>query len=425
MRTAPRISLGAQMTAVILLAITLSWVLSSGLTSYLAYTRIRALHQEMLARPDLYPYAIPEPRFGIREFLLGFDPRPRQAPPMPGRPEVGQPPPPWVLRPNAPPPNQGPPPRDDLAATSMLVFRAMLAILLALIAGAWMSSRFSRRLQELASGARAFDSGNFRHRVPETGDDEFTQLAVSMNEMAERVSNQISGLEEDASRRRQFLADMAHELRGPVTTMRTMAGALDEGLADDPERRARAVGSLVRASDRLLSLVNDLLQLAKLDLRELPIHPRNIELRELASSAVEAHQAAASQAGIVLHPVEGDAKVHAFADPDRLTQVLDNLLINALSHAGEGSQVRVRVEGGDAAKIVIADNGRGIPASDLPYVFEPFYRVDSVRSPSEGHSGLGLRICKGLVEAQGGTLTLTSREGAGTTVTITLPGTAL
>jgi signal transduction histidine kinase len=303
----------------------------------------------------------------------------------------------------------------------MLLFRASLAVLLALIAGAWMSSRFGRRLQELSKGATAFDEGDFRHRIPETGDDEFTQLAVAMNEMAERVSKQIGGLEEDAGRRRQFLADMAHELRGPVTTIRTMAGAMEDGLAEDPERRNRAVGSMVRASDRLLGLVNDLLQLAKLDLKELPIQPRNIDLWELVSAAVESHSASAGRAGIALDPIEPGPKVNAFADPDRLTQVLDNLLDNALDHAGEGSRVTVSVEGGEVAKIVVADNGRGIPAKDLPYVFEPFYRVDPVRSPEEGHSGLGLRISRGLVEAQGGELTLTSREGAGTTVTITLP----
>ena len=305
-----------------------------------------------------------------------------------------------------------------MATTAMLLFRASLAVLLALVAGAWMSSRFGRRLGELSKGATAFDEGDFRHRIPETGDDEFTQLAVAMNEMAERVSKQIGGIEEDAGRRRQFLADMAHELRGPVTTIRTMAGALDDGLAEDPQRRNRAVGSMVRASDRLLGLVNDLLQLAKLDLKELPIQPRNIDLRELVSAAVESHSASAAQSGMALDPVEPGPAVNAFADPDRLTQVLDNLLDNALDHAGEGSRVTVSVDDG---RIVVADNGRGIPAKDLPYVFEPFYRVDPVRSPEEGHSGLGLRISRGLIEAQGGELTLTSREGVGTTVTVTLP----
>lgn len=415
MRTGLKTSLGTQMTIAVLLAIVISWVLSSGVTSYMSYQRIRVLREEMLSRPDLYPFPIPEPRFGIREFLLGTEPR-LHGPRGPRPPE-----PDGAPRQAAPAPGPNPPPREPIVPTAVLVFRTALALLLALIAGGWMSARFSRRLQELSRGASAFDTGDFEHRIPERGDDEFTQLAVSMNEMAQRVSGQISDLEEDASRRRQFLADMAHELRGPVTTLRTMAGALDEGLAEDSERRKRAVSSMARASDRLLSLVNDLLQLARLDLKELPVHARSVDLRELAGHVIDSHQALASGAGVVLHPLADGPEVMAVADPDRLAQVLDNLLNNAISHAGRGSEIRVEVGAGTSAMITVADNGVGIPAADVPYVFEPFYRADRVRSPLEGHSGLGLRISRGLVEAQGGTLTLTSREGEGTTVTIAMP----
>ena len=141
----------------------------------------------------------------------------------------------------------------------MIFARAFVALLLALLAGAWLSRRFTRPLSELSHGAQVLQSGNFDYRLPVHGGDEFTQVSQALNGLAERVEQQINHLEEEARRRQQFLADAAHELRSPVTTMRTMAGALQEGLAEDPERRARAIHALVRTSDRLQHLVTDLL----------------------------------------------------------------------------------------------------------------------------------------------------------------------
>jgi len=329
--------------------------------------------------------------------------------------------------PAQPPRGQPPPEQQGPSFASMLVVRGAIALLLALIAGKWLSWRFSHRLNELAKGAGAFDAGRLNYRVPEVGDDEFTQVAAAMNKMAERVAGQIRALEDDAEKRRQFLADVAHELRGPVATIRTMAGALADGVADDPERKERAVGSLVRTSERLLQLVNDLLELAKLDLKELPIQRRKVDLRELAASAVESCGAAASKAEITLHRVEAGEPVVALVDPDRFAQVLDNLLDNAVSYAGSGAHVRVRLEGGPSARVIVEDNGRGIPPVHLKRIFEPFYRADPARTAGDGHSGLGLRISRGLVTAMGGELALESVEGKGTRATITLhpAGTAI
>jgi len=424
-----------------LLVIVLSWVLSAGTSSYVAYQRIRALRREMLKNPQSYPVPIPEPGFGVMDFLLG--PRPGlqrpggQEPPPNGR-DI---PPPWMRsdakprhgqNPNAPkvpygppPAPKGPPPdsrrEGDGTLRNLLIVRIAVALILAVVAGKWLSSKFSRRLDELAAGAKAFDGGNLRHRIPQRGEDEFAQVAAAMNTMAERVSGQIERLEDDANKRRQFLADVAHELRSPVATLRTMAGALDDGIADDPDRRKRAIESLVRTSERLLHLVADLLELARLDLKELPIHPRGVELRVLAANAIESLTACAAQAKVTLNPLEQGQPVHGWADPDRLAQVLHNILDNSISHAGEGSEVRIEVLD-DPPRIRITDNGRGIPEEHLANVFEPFYRVDTARTPAQGHSGLGLRICRGLVEAQNGQLALTSEEGKGVCVEITLPG---
>lgn len=320
-----------------------------------------------------------------------------------------------------PPIRPGGPFPVGLTGGNVLALRALVALLLALGTGAWLSRRFTRPLTKLAEGAAAYESGNLGHRISMEGSDEFSHVAEAMNQMAETVSGQIGRLEEDAKRRRQFLADIAHELRGPVTTMRTMAGALQDGLASDPERMDRAAGSLVRTSDRLLRLVTDLLELSKLDLRELPINRQEVDIRELAAAAISSHAASALQAGITLHAVAPGASIRASIDPNRITQVLDNLLDNAISYAGEGAEVRVAIEDGDPLRLIITDTGRGIPADHLPNIFEPFYRADPARTPDDAHSGLGLRIARGIVEAHGGTLEIGSVEGVGTRAVINLP----
>jgi len=427
MRFVPKGSVRAQLTLTILLVIALSWLLSTVMANYLHLQELHALRQMMLEHPDRYPEPIREPRFTLRELVFGPPPRPNARhffdPRRPPRPALDDP----GMRPPEPPPtdpNPSAPPRlplrmENLQA-SMMVARAVIALCLALLAGAWLSRRFTRPLAELTQGAQVLQSGKLDYRLPVRGRDEFTQVASAMNGLAERVSTQISHLEEEARRRQHFLADVAHELRSPVTTMRTMAGALESGLADDRERRDRAVQSLVRTSDRLLHLVTDLLELARLDLHELPLHCQPVDLRELAGACLETHADAAAAAQITLEPMAPGEPVMIDADPDRLAQVLDNLLENAIHYAGTGAHVRITLTPGTPLRLTVADTGRGIPAHHLPYLFDPFYRADAARTPGTTHSGLGLRIARGLIEAHGGTLELASEEGRGTQVVITL-----
>ena len=470
MRFVPKISLSLQLTFAFLLVIFLSWILSGATAYYLIHLDYQAMRQQVVARggdPAMLP---PAPQFTWHDVLIGpgriftrdqrgpqpqrrrrqggIDQPPGQDQPSDGA-EFAQPPgdygngrppfgtgsgqPPGAMgplnQPNAAGPNRqpGPPPptaeqvrQAQMRDLSMLSMRLAIALALAVLAGVWLGRRVLKPLGELSRGAKAFRGGRLDHRIPARGNDEFTELAVTMNAMAERVSRQIADLEGDAQRRKQLLADVAHELRNPVMTLRTMSGAMAEGLAEDPERRARALASMITTSDRLFHLVTDLLELARLDLHELPLHRQPVDLHELAAGCVQAHQAAAQAAGITLLPVDGPA-VTLGLDPDRVAQVVDNLLNNAISYAGAGASLRVTLQDGDPVRLLVADTGRGIPARHLPYVFDSFYRANAARTPGDAHSGLGLRIARGLIEAHGGTLELTSTEGQGTTVTMTLP----
>ena len=409
MSIGPRASVRINLALAILLTIVLSWVLSSGIANYLNYLRMSSLYRDMVSRPDIYPTPIPEPKFGIVEFLTGRPPGAGHWPPgPPPRPGPGRPP-------------MGRPPGPEQIELRWVLLRLAVALGLAGLAGAWLGRKFTKPLMQLAEGADAFQSGDFEYRIPTSGKNEFAAVATAMNQMASQVSDHINRLEEDADRRRQLLADIAHELRSPVTTMRTMAGALQDGVADEPGRKELAVSSLVGTSERLLRLVQDLMELAKIDLNELPLNTRQVDLRELVNSAVQSHAVEAASHRVVLYPLDSDRPVNIVADPDRLIQVLNNILENAISYAGEGAEVRVRLEDSDPVRMIIEDTGKGISAQDLPRIFDSFYRADAARTPGEYHSGLGLSIARRLVEAHGGTLTVSSEEGKGTLVTIEIP----
>ncbi len=411
MRFVPKINVRGQLTLTILLAILLSWVCGAGIGNYLTYRQLGNYRAVMLAHRELYPNPIPVQRFGLREFLLGYPPR------LP-RPVIGPPPVGATPRIDRTPPPLEPAQIEQQRTTAGLT--ALAALCIALLAGAWASRRFTRPLSKLMTGARAITDGDYTQPLALRGEGEFVQLAETLNAMVVRIAAHVAQLEQEAETRRHFMADIAHEFRTPITTLKTMAGALEEGLADDPARRQRAARSILRTADRLLRLVTDMLELAKLDLHELPLHRQPVDMRELAASCVQAHADSARAAGITLHPVEAGAPVMRDVDPDRLAQTLDNLLSNAVSYAGAGAEVAVTFDGDNPTRLRVADTGRGIPAHHLPFLCEPFYRVDAVRTPGDKHSGLGLRIARALVEAHGGQLTIDSTEGQGTTVTIIL-----
>jgi two-component system sensor histidine kinase VicK len=227
-------------------------------------------------------------------------------------------------------------------------------------------------------------------------------------------------LEADALRRRQVLADVAHELRSPVATLKAMTAALIDGVASDPERRAEALERMYDSAGRMERLVSDLLEVSRLDLHEVPLVRAPVDLREVAEDAVYTHAREAEARGMRLAPARAGDAVVVDADRLRLSQAVDNLVENAIAYAGEGAEIRVLVES-DPPRLIVEDTGAGIAARHMPFLFDAFYRADAARTPGGTHSGLGLRIARGLVEAHGGTLTVESEEGKGTRALITLP----
>lgn len=410
----------------------LSWIISNGISNYLNYLNILSIRQQIILNSGNPNLRFPKPRFGIIEFFSGH----RPLPPIDSN----------SFKKNRENDNQSNLKNQNSKEDGIeknrranlprikrfskeqifwfefkwLLLRILLAVGLAIIAGVLLGRRFTRPLMQLANGADQFNNGNFDYRIPEMGEDEFTVVASSMNEMANRVSNQIKTLEDDADRRRNFLADVAHELRSPVTTMRTMAGALKDGLADNPERHEKAISALYRTSERLLRLVQELMDISKMDVNEFPLNLKKVDLKSLSDAVIQSYQE--SNAKISLQLPDEDFKPFAVIDPDRMTQILDNLLANAVEYAGENAEIKVIIEdSNDNIKITVSDNGIGIKAKDLPYIFDSFYRADTARTPGDSHSGLGLSIARKLIEVHGGKMSIESEENKGTDVIIFIP----
>lgn len=282
------------------------------------------------------------------------------------------------------------------------------------LAGGWaVAGRALRPVAALTDAADAIArSQDVNRRVPVSGrQDELGRLAVTFNAM-------LASLERASEAQRRFVADASHELRAPLTAIQANLELLERRPDMPPAERQEAVSEATRETQRLTRLVADLLTLARAD-AGVPLRRRRIELDQAVMEAFgEARHLARGQRLEVqsLEPatVEGD--------PDRLKQLLLALLDNALKYTPAGGQVTLGLRrNGVAAEVSVRDNGVGIPAEDLPHVFDRFYRADPARARDPGGTGLGLSIARWIARQHGGDVALTSAPGSGTTATIRLP----
>ncbi len=291
-------------------------------------------------------------------------------------------------------------------------------VLLLLIALRWVYSLASRRftvpLSETMKTADALASGDLSARVPEQGDGEFRRFARSFNEMAE-------ALETADRQRRGLLADVAHELRTPLTIIQGNLEGLRDGVYDPSPDHLDLVLDETRNLSRL---VEDLRLLALAEAGQLRMKPEMLDVRQLLVDVRDAFTAQADEAGISLAVEVPSPVPPLYADPQRLGQVLGNLLANSLQHTPSGGLVTLGAEADSEWREVqlwVADTGEGIPTEDLPYLFDRFYRTDKSRTRSTGGAGLGLPIARQLVRAHGGRIGVESQLGQGTRFTVALP----
>ncbi|MFO7631085.1 MAG: HAMP domain-containing sensor histidine kinase [Caldilinea sp.] len=271
----------------------------------------------------------------------------------------------------------------------------------------------ARPLSALMNAADAVAEGDLSVRVPVQGRSEFSQLAISFNRMVEEL--QLAD-----QRRRNLTADVAHELRTPLQIIQgNLEGVLDGVYTPTPEH----IAATLDETQQLARLVEDLRVLSQAEAGQLPMHWERVDVAELCTDAVTSFEGQAEVSGIILRASLPDARLIVTADYGRLDQVLSNLLANAIRHTPSGGVVelsaRLTAEG---ARIAVSDTGEGIPAEEMPYLFDRFWRGDRARAHHGGAgSGLGLAIVRQLVQAHGGRIEVSSVPGEGTTFTVYLP----
>lgn len=298
-------------------------------------------------------------------------------------------------------------------ARSMFLYGAGAAVLVALALGILLARQLVRPLREMNTATQAVAEGDLELRVQVRSHDEIGRLAESFNRMNERLA-------EARDQRRQLTADVAHELRTPLSIILGHAEAAADGVIPLTCENAAVI---LDEAERLDRLVEDLRVLSLSDASALTYSMVKCPVVDLINRVCRAYLPLAARKDVSLdvHIQEGVSPVHV--DPDRMTQVLNNLISNALRYAPQNSRITLEAaEQKEIVQIVISDQGPGIPEGDLERIFHRFFRVDKSRQRREGGSGLGLAIARQIVEQHSGRLFARNVEGGGTSFVIELPG---
>jgi signal transduction histidine kinase len=264
-------------------------------------------------------------------------------------------------------------------------------------------------LRQMAAATRAMAGGDYRQRVTATAQDEVGSLARSFNAMAAR-------LEETELQRRELVANVSHELRTPIAALRARLENVADGV-ETPD--AEAVAAMLKAIERLSRLVDQLLELSQFESGAVRLDRQDFLAADVVGAAVAEVSPVDSDVRIVAELDEG---LGVIGDPDRVHEVLTNLLTNAVRHSPAGGEVRVR--GAPSARGVrfeVCDEGTGVPSSEVERIFDRFYRVDAARDSDSGGAGLGLAIARSIVELHGGSIRAESRLPAGCRIIFELP----
>jgi two-component system OmpR family sensor kinase len=289
----------------------------------------------------------------------------------------------------------------------------------------WLVRRGLRPLDQMAATAGRIAAGDLSERV-ETTDPrtEVGQLGLALNTMLSGIEGAFAARAASEDRLRRFLADASHELRTPLTSIRGYAELFDRGARDRPEDLATSMRHIREEAGRMSVLVDDLLLLARLD-RQRPLQFERVDLGAVVRDAVHAARVAAPERTVGLDAPE---RLSVMGDPDRLRQVVDNLVANAVRHTPTTApvEVRMRREGHDVC-LEVADGGPGVPEAEQAHIFEPFRRADPTRARATGGAGLGLTIVSAIAHAHGGTVGVVSPapmggDGPGATFWVRIPG---
>ena len=303
--------------------------------------------------------------------------------------------------------------KDNITRINLVIWLiALFFIILSSIIIYFNSLRISQPVKEIEKAAISIAAGESTKDLPVISRDEIGNLSRTFNYMKNKLL-------ETEKMRKEFIANVSHDLRTPLTSINGFVEGMLDGIAK-PEDYKKYLTIIQSETNRLMRLTSDILQLAKIQSGSPAIFKENLNACEIANSVIESIRSLSDEKGIVLS-LKCDDLIFVKADRDKLKQILINIIGNAVQYSPDGGKVSVKIEELDSKiRFSISDNGVGISADDLPFIFEKFYRVDKSRQASKGGTGLGLNIAKILVELHEGTIWASSEPGKGTEIVFEL-----
>lgn len=306
---------------------------------------------------------------------------------------------------------------DLLLGTVLLIFAGAIAMAL----GYLLSSSFLDRIRSIDEAAKKIASGNLSSRVPIEGRDELADLAQTFNHMASQLEEAAEQRKELETLRKELIAWIGHDLQTPLTSISAIIEALADGMVQDQETEHRYFETAKKNISALSHLIDDMFQMAQIDAGGLELNYESVSISDLISDCLESYTEIAKRKEIILRgrvsPDIGEVEI----DARRINRVLTNLIDNALHHTQDRGLVEVIASQSiQEIIVVVEDNGVGISTTDLPHIFDQFYRGNSSQPSVKRRTGLGLAISKGIIDAHGGEISVTSQPGH-TRFTFTIP----
>lgn len=292
------------------------------------------------------------------------------------------------------------------------IYPFIVGIIAAIFLGVLLSRKLTRSIADISHAAVRFSAGDYTSRTQTVGEDEIGALGRTFNTMAESIFH-------TQQTRQDFFANISHELKTPLTCVKSTTEALLDGIAESDADREHYLTRILLEANRMSRLVSDIMDAEQLESGKMKIKQERVDLAALLERQADKMEPQFIQKNLSLNLQISTTHHYVIGDSGRLEQVLDNLMSNAIRHAPVDSAIDlILVEEKEYIQIGVSDQGEGISEEDLPLIGERFYRVDKSRNRASGGSGIGLSITRGLIEAMGGTIAVQSQKRSGTTFKI-------
>ncbi|RIX46569.1 sensor histidine kinase [Paenibacillus nanensis] len=304
----------------------------------------------------------------------------------------------------------------------LIGFLAVAFVICAYLLARIITKRILLPLKELNAAAEQIMNGNLDVEIRNRYHDEMGRFSSAFDIMRARLKESLDQQAAYERARNELIANISHDLRTPITSIRGYVEGLQDGIARDEQKVTRYLAVIKNKTDLLDRLIEDLFQFSQLESGQLMMDFRELDSQEFLEAMIAPFEMEFHDAAIVLNVERPFPSRPIQADSDRMAQVFENIIENAKKYAGKPAEITISTrDESDKIRIVIRDNGNGISEEDTPYLFERFYRGEKSRSRAFGGAGLGLAICKRIVEEHGGQIGVQSKPGAGAEFFLTLP----